>query len=439
MFFKTCAPIFLVMLLASQAVAGEPAAVLCKGAWAMTTLPDPFKKGVPLVSYLPAGTIIFSWSKAEPIPNATGYLEVLTHYGHPVIIESAEPHPYACTHKAPDSVLRTAANLIGSLPTNKVVFHENILCLSSSDRLVEPHEPCRRAERPRKTAPRIGKGWIYQLSDADIPGWKQLDASLDPSTVKEIKALGLDPLAADFRLPEAELNDLESRGYLTRLDREHPRFVYEYNVRIPLYVECGQETIDRSKIEGSIKGSVISGIKSSLLQFVGATLGFEVEVSAEASKEREWTIKTDTSEASYLLYSATQTETDTGERTAIYIEKRFECEAKGTRPRPGDEILEVAFEVKDMKGLEPYQFAFDNPSNVFSTSEKTRKAFKRPVFVSINAPDHHQEALRNVMKAEGVSDVALAHFIVANMNNTCPEARREFCLAAIGGMGGEEN
>ena len=100
-----------------------PAAMLCRGAWAIGAVHDPFNVGNPVVSYLPPGTIVFNYSKASRLQ---GYLEVQTHYRHPLLIKSESPSPWACTPKAPNSILRSSQGLLGALPIDKVILHENL-------------------------------------------------------------------------------------------------------------------------------------------------------------------------------------------------------------------------------------------------------------------------------------------------------------------------
>jgi hypothetical protein len=396
----------------SYAQTGE-ISFLRKGTWALSALPDLFKKGIPVVGYLPPGTIIFSSKNSH----YKKYIEVLTHYGQRVLISEFVEINGKLTKN-----LRPLDEIIKPLPTNSIILHEDILCIGQTNRIAVGQENCKNFSDPEKTIPKVGKGWIYTFDTGEKENWVNLKAELDKETTNYLIKNKLDPKEADFEIRKEELESLEKQGFLTMLDKPLPRLTFDYDLNSSFVIPCGEKKITKKKIGGTITTTVESGGEFSFWKWAYAKVGITAEAMGSVEKEVELGI--DTTNSSYLFYSATMNDAKTNKKTTINIEKEFECVAKRNN-KTGHNILQVNFELLPEDSVEPEILPFSNPKDLINTPTKTKERFPRPVFISINTPEQQMNVIRNIMK-EGV-DVYLANFILTNLNNTCSSARREEC------------
>lgn len=411
--FVACV-LVLVFVSAHSSWADSGIKLLQYGTWGLSIDRDPFKKKFPAVVYVPPGTIVFD-SKPGPLKN---YVSVLLHYGHWVQIGKTIEIKGNLV-----DVLTPIEGLVKPPPSNTIVVHRSILCLGQTNRIEPPPGQCKQVgDDPRSTIP-IGKGWIYTFKQSSKPGWLDLSVRLDEGTKTELLERGLTPAAANFEVTRRDLDDLESRGYLTVLDKKYPRAVFKYQNKLPVYIQCGQEKVTEKALKGSAKLKAEGGVGfeaplwARLLSGLKARLGLSVEGEASAESGTTWKISVDTSRASYLYYAATMTETATMKTSNIVIEKVFECRPS-PNVGPGNKIISVRFEIEPPDGGDLQEFEFTDPTNYLAVPERLYNHHPRPIFISVNSPEQYETALNKIVDRWDV-DIHLAHFMLTNINYSC--------------------
>ncbi|MFX0197472.1 MAG: hypothetical protein ACFFCW_15220 [Candidatus Hodarchaeota archaeon] len=386
------------------------------GTWGLSVDPDPFKRKYPAVVYLPPGTIVFH-SNSSPLE---GYIKVLPHYGHWVQIKETVTLK---GHPEPVEILRPIEGLIAPPPSDTIILHESILCLGQTNRIITPPGKCRMCgDDPRTTLP-LGKGWIYTFAQSTKPDWVDLKLRLDDNTKAEIKDRGLTPKEANFDITKRELLDLEKQGYLTMLNRRHPLFEFEYQTRHPVCIQCGQKKITQKTLKASagLKMEADAGIAAPIwtkfITGLKAKLGLKLESEVSGEVDKTWSITVETTNASYLYYAATMTDTRTKSTSNIFIEKVFEC-TPSPKIGPGNRILSVRFEIEYPDAPDLVVYEFTNPKEYLPLPDEIFDYHPRPIFLSANTPAQHAAAIRRIIDKWQVN-VNLAHFMLANINYSC--------------------
>lgn len=399
------------------------------GTWGLTMTPDPFRGKYPPVVYVPPGTIVFA-SKPSSLH---GYIAIETHYGHWVQVQE-----FMDIDGTPNAILRPIEGLVKPPRSKQILFHSSILCLGQTNRIPTPPTRCNKiADNPLSVFP-VGKGWVYTFKESrSKPEWVDLRVRLDASTREKLESRGLVPAEANFDIRRSELVELEKRGYLTMLDKDHPIRRFEYTTRLPVYIECGQERVTEkalsvsTKVQGETGVDVGAPIWAKWIAGVKAKLGLTVEAGTESSEQTTWTIAVDTKEASYLYYMATMTDPETSRQASIFIEKIFDCEPPPTRG-PGDRIRRVSFTIDDPDQPDAHVIEFDNPSDYLPVPEALFDHHGRPIFISINNPAQHESVMRTIVETKKIG-ADLAHFIIANINYACTSRNntRDTCAQLV--------
>lgn len=403
--------------------------ILQYGVWGLSANPDPFKNKYPVVSYLPPGTIIFS---VEP-SLWKDYVRVLTQYGHKLHIKNKISVPGAAKKI---SVLTPIAGLLSSPPTNSLVFHKSILCLAQSNRIVPPPGRCIQFGEDIRTTLPVGKGWIYTFHpSAKGERWLNLDVILDSGTKAALTERGLNPNEANFEITYNELSTLEKQGLITLLDKKMPPVTFEYPMKAPVFIRCGQKKVTEKSLKASIGATVSAGagadlpLWTKLISGLTAKLGLSADLEAGAASGTKWTINIDTTRSSYLYYTVNMIDNETNRISNILIEKTFECR-ESPNIQPGERILRVVFEIEQPGSPDVDEYAFEKSGDYIKVPESLLGHHPRPVFISVNSPDQHADVLRKIAEKQNV-DIPLAHFMLSHLNNTCKGTKRTKCEELI--------
>jgi len=163
---------------------------------------------------------------------------------------------------------------------------------------------------------------------------------------------------------------------------------------------------------------IVAGIK--------ASLGLNLEIGGEAKAGTKYEITVDTTEKSYLYYTAPMTDPQTNAISTISIEKNFECN-QSPNIGPGDRINKVKFTIEKPGSFDdPIKYELRNSDEYLKIPERVCSLCPRPLFVSINSTEQHSKVLQNIIKIWKV-DVNLAHFMLSNLNYSCPSIKRKLC------------
>ena len=402
--------------------------VLVIGTWGLKPFKDPFKERYTAVDYLPPGTIIFETLNSELL----GYSNIQTHFGHRLLIKDEIE---SSSSETPVKIYRSIEGLVDPPPTNALILHESILCLGQSNRIVTPPGKCKKFGHHAMSILPVGKGWIYKFSESTIGKWLQLNVDFNEKTKAELERRGLVPGEANFKITKNELYDLEKQGYLTMLNKNHPLVIFEYLNDDPLYIKCGQKKVTKKSLEVFIKATAKSEIEAEipiwmkLLSGIKASLGIGLEGGAEATTGTSYEITVDTTEKSYLYYAARMTDTQTKSVSNILIKKIFECNSSPDIG-PGDRILSVEFEIESPHETDLPKYKFINADEYLKIPDRICNLSPRPIFLSLNSPKQHSDVLKKIVQ-EWKVDVNFAHFIISNLNYTCPSRNRELCKELI--------
>jgi len=405
--------------------------ILQKGTWALSPYPDPFNKRYPVVGYIPAGTIIF---EMKDHPDMRKYVEVLTHFGHRVLIEKLS--------KIKNKRVKSVIEFEGLVEppqegNNKLILHKNILCLNEQDRIkTEDAERCYFKKDPddlssERSTPKLGKGWIYSFEPkSGSSKWYTLEAQLDPKTKEIIESYDLEVVNANFDIPIDELEGYEEDGFITLLNKKMPLIVFEYLPSSLFFLECGLQKVDRKFIEGKLSASLSATSKKSLsTKFFSWITGVDASMTADgaAGLEKESKKTINTNESSYLFYDVKKIDRETGEESVITVKKEFSC-LTGATNIPGLDVTDIRFIVKSDPYTDPDIYVFDKSEDFINTPKENKKAIGRPVFVSVNSVSQYQKLLKIIKKKYNVS-THMAHFMLVNINNTCKDGNvRKTCL-----------
>ena len=403
--------------------------ILKYGAWGLCYQKDPFRNKYPVVSYLPPGSIVFSVEKSP----LKGYIAILSHYGHKLhikekigLIPNEEPVP----------ILKSIEGIVDAPPSNSIIFHKSILCLSQTNRLVPPNSRCLQlGDDIRSTLP-VGKGWVYSFIEGSKGHrWLDLNVVLDEKTKEELIDRGLSPGEANFEVTRAELDRLEKQGFLTILDKKLPPVLIECQTKKPVYIKCGQRQVLEKDLKASLGVKATAEVSAEvplwakLLSGLKAKLGLTTEATVSGDITKKWTINVDTTNSSYLYYTATMTDIDTGEVSNILIEKVFECRPS-PNIQPGEKINRIVFDIERPGAPDIEEYVFEVSEDYIAVPKGVLDHHPRPIFISVNSPEQHSSVLKKIAEAQNV-DVALAHFMLSHINNTCGSKKRNKCKELI--------
>jgi len=420
--------LFLYLFFVPSTHATNEVNVLVMGTWGLKPFKDPFKKRYTAVDYLPPGTIIFQTLNSK-LP---GYSNIQTHFGHRLLIKDEVESSSSVT---PVKTYRPLQGLVDRPPTNALILHESILCLGQSNRIVTPPGKCKKFDHHSMSILPVGKGWIYKFSEFTISKWLKLNVEFNEETKAELIRRGLVPEEANFKITKNELYDLEKQGYLTMLNKKHPLVIFEYLNDDPLYIKCGQKKVTKKSLDGFIKATAKAEAEAEIsnwMKFITGiklSLGIALEAGIEAKAGTSHEITVDTRKKSYLYYAATMTDTQTKNISNILIEKVFEC-IESPNIGPGDRILSVKFEIDSPHETDLLEYEFINADEYLKMPDRICNLCPRPIFLSLNSPKQHSDVLKKIVQEWRV-DVNLAHFIISNLNYTCPSRNRDLCKDLI--------
>ena len=229
------------------------------------------------------------------------------------------------------------------------------------------------------------------------------------------------------------------------LNRSHPLVRFERLQKQGVLVQCGQKLFDEDELREQIRAAAVAEISAEfpwvarIVSFISAKLGLKLEAEASAANTTKRTITIDLTKSSYLFDSYWMTDTATGRNSIILIEKEYDCEAT-TQPRPGDRIQRIRFTItREEIEADKQETIIDlrDATSYLPVPEDVISEIPRPVFISINSPEHHDRVVRALMK-KWLIDINLAQFIVSEINYACASTdalnrpvRREKCLPAI--------
>lgn len=398
--------------------------LLLSGTWGLEVNPNLFdmqkanpKKHHPAVVYIPPGTIVF---KSEESPEwLEGYIRVQLHYGHWVHIKKIQES---------DSILTSIKNLIEPPPSNTVLVHRPLFCLGQTNLLLISESKCNDGKPP------LGKGWTSTFKNSRKPKFLELTVTLDEKTKSQIAERGWDPALTQFVVEQKDIRSLEESGDITMLDKTYPRVEFEYKDDSEYFIKCGTTEISEEDLKEGWNIEAKASVETKLpgwLSFIGSELGIDIGKNIEQNKhETRKTEEINTTEASYLFYAATRTESGSNETSDIVVEKVFECKSS-PKAEPGDKILTVKFYIETPGENDASVYAFTDPQDYLNMPDKIYEYHHRPVFLSINSVKQYERVLKKIMDEHNV-DVHLAHFMLANMNTTCHGGKkRERCAKII--------
>jgi len=402
--------------------------ILKSGSWALSPVHDLFKKRYPVVAYLPPGTIIFE-SKQHGIMK--DYIEVLTHYGHKVLIKQ-----YIVRNKKKIRNILPFSSIVKppKIGNNKFIIHEDILCLNEQDRIKLEKERCFFSKNSNKSAPKLGKGWIYSFEKKKgTKNWLILKAHLDTSTKDKIRNYGLEPVNANFDISEDELSSYEESGYITLLNKNMPLVEFIYKKDSEFFLKCGLEKVDTKYIQSKLSTSLSTETKkTNAIKLLSWITGVNIGVSADAGvgTDNETKVSINTKEKSYLFYDVIMKDRGSEEENLITIRKDFTC-TSGASNKPGLDITDITFSINPNDATDTENYVFSDSKIILNTPEKVKKIIGRPVFFSVNSSVQQNSVLKYIMQEYEVS-MQMAHFMLTNMNYTCKSGRngkvRSRCL-----------
>ena len=398
----------------SASVLAEPM-LMTTGTWALAVRPDVFASAYPILSYLPAGTIVFD---TAPATYNSRHVLVLTQHGFWLQIRNSG-------NGGP--VLEPLGKWSIAIPSKVAFFHRSVLCLSETNEIIEPDEKC---EIGLKKDP-VGEGWLFQYDDkADRPNWINMRASFDDNTKAQLAERGWDVAEANFDMKIDDLLRLEERGLVTTLDRKYPIVSIDNREIEPVLLGCGKRTVTSEELRAGISAKASAEARASFLGWLKAKLGIEADIAAEAA--RVSSIELSTRSKSFMYYAVRGIVHDSDEEFSIRVEKEFDC-TSDARVDFGDKITAVTFDVEYFGGSDPLSFRFDDPSQFISMPEEIYDVNnKRPIFVSINNGDHYLKSVGQVMRDIGIPSRWLAEYVLASINYSCPSAQRDACARLQG-------
>ena len=230
-----------------------------------------------------------------------------------------------------------------------------------------------------------------------------------------------------------DLEELEIRGYLTLLNRAHPVSRFDYGPD-PVFIECGQEEVSEDVLNAAarVDASTGAGLAIRFFKFIELKLGVSIVGSAEVNRSDRTSITSlDTRSKSRLYYSA-QMVTEGESEHVIMIEKTFACDSAPAAEH-GDRIELVKFEITTGLGTDIDTYKFQDQSKFLSVPDELYNMNSRPIFISANSPEQFETALDNVIRHHRLSNVHLAHFMLANINYSCSQTRRRACACVVDG------
>ena len=255
----------------------------------------------------------------------------------------------------------------------------------------------------------------------------------DDKTLAKLEEQGISKKETNFDITTDDLKELEKKGLITMLDQNIPLVNFQYEPEKTVIIKCGQEFVYVEKQEESSETKVSAEAGVGLPAWLGkivARIGASVTEKQGESKYKEWIISTDTRESSYLYYTVKMKKQGSEKVEDILIEKIFECEYK-PRVGFGKRINMVKFEIDKHDGHDPATYEFNNYRDYIDVPNEVLIRMPRPVFLSVNDPQQHTDVLLKIIKKYDDINVPLAHFMLANLNNTCITGARESCRGAI--------
>lgn len=389
---------------------------LIEGQWAEGQAFDPFGRR-PIQLWLPEGTLIYNIEPSDRGgSNKWKYRFAETYHGYPVNLK-LQPSQSKFKYRKLDSAKYSA----------RFRLNRSVFCPGETSPIVWPSRKCLHRQA-------TGEGWTFEFSrgaiDEDSPVQFNVRARPNEETLRLLRSP--ESLYA-FVMFERDMDLLEKKGVLFRLDRRHPVTQFEFVGNH--YFPCNTEqtlTLTKKGVEKAFsKASVEAGFN--IWGWLKATVEGGVAIEDERSEVSIERTKLASSESSiFRLWGVmSDNSAQVSRQVPFFIEKEFECKQGAPTTDPGERILSVKVEFWNDQEDWNDTYEFNDVKDWATIDEDIYDKQQRPVFLSINSSEEQAQVLDRIMMVHEDLHFNQAVFIFAQLNNGCSSKDRKACRKLV--------